>query len=151
MNIDLINKKELIEFCILNRQSIAENAKMEMNEFQQQANEYGSPKDRYDSFRAQLLRKRDLFAEQYQKVLDEIALLNRINCHAKSLKAEFGAIIITDNQNLFVATGIGKIVFQDLTFFIISTHVPVFKAVDGLKEGDSFEVNGKKFVIKTIL
>jgi len=59
--------------CIEKQKEILENAKAAMDDAQKVANEYGQPKDRYDSFRTQLLRKRDLFAQQYEKAIKEMA------------------------------------------------------------------------------
>lgn len=146
-----IIKKELVETCIGNLEETAGNAKREMNDIQQQANEYGPPKDRYDSFRAQLLRKRDLFAEQYQKALEEIDILLKIDVDLPMEEVRFGSIVITDTQRIFVATGIGKVKYNEMDFFVISPNVPVFKAMEGLRQGDEYQVNGKKFLIKQLL
>ena len=40
------------------QQKVVDNLKAAMDEAQQSANEYGPPKDRYDSFRMQQLRKK---------------------------------------------------------------------------------------------
>lgn len=120
------------------------NLKAEINDCQNTANDYGLPKDRYDSFRAQLLRKSDMFAQKLVKNNEQLALLDRIDISRKKDKVEIGALVITENQNLFVSISLGKIEIDSKTYYAISPAVPVFKAMDGKKAGEEFEFNGRK-------
>lgn len=140
-------KYKLIDKCLIILSERAENAKKAMDELQQSANEYGLPKDRYDSFRAQVLRKRDLFAEQYQKTMDEIDLIKKIDPEKKSDKVEFGSIVITNKQKLFVSISLGKIMLENEEYYAISTQVPIYNAIKGRKAGEKFEFNGNRFEI----
>ncbi|MDX9696373.1 MAG: hypothetical protein RBT49_11340 [Bacteroidales bacterium] len=140
-------KYKLIDKCLIILSERAENAKKAMDELQQSANEYGLPKDRYDSFRAQVLRKRDLFAEQYQKTMDEMELIKKINPEKKNKKIEFGSVVITNKQKLFVSVSLGKIEIENELFYAISTQVPIYNAIKGKKAGEKFEFNGNKFEI----
>jgi hypothetical protein len=36
------------------------------------------------------------------------------------------------------------------TYFVISKDVPIYKAMEGLKKGDSFEFNNMKFEIEDV-
>jgi len=146
-----MDKTKVLELCIENRKLMAKNAKDAMDEIQQQANDYGLPRDRYDSFRSQLLRKRDLFAAQYQNVLEEILVIQKINAEEIKGKAEFGSLIITNKQTLFIATGIGKLLVDGKQVFVISPGVPIYKAMEGKKEGEEFAVNGISYTIEQIL
>lgn len=140
-------KPKLIEKCLQILNERAENAKKAMEELQQSANEYGLPKDRYDSFRAQVLRKRDLFAEQYQKTIDELELIKKIDPEKISKKVEFGSIVITDKQKLFVSVSLGKIELEKDVFYAISAQVPIYKALQNKTAGEKFEFNENKFEI----
>lgn len=146
-----MNKRRIWEICLDNREQMAANAKKAMDEIQKQANEYGLPRDRYDSFRSQLLRKRDLFAEQYQNALEEVTVIRKIDPEKLSERAEFGSLIKTSLQWIFIATGIGKVTVDGETAFVISPGVPVYKAIEGKREGEEYEVNGKTFQILEIL
>jgi hypothetical protein len=143
-------KSQLFDHCVKILNDKANHAKNAMEEHQQMANEYGPPKDRYDSFRTQLLRKRDLFAEQYLLVLQELKLLEALDLKRTHNKVEFGAYVVTSAQNLFIATGIGQVKVGDETVFVISTKVPVYQVISGLKASESYQFNGKTFVILSI-
>ncbi|OFX26680.1 MAG: hypothetical protein A2041_01010 [Bacteroidetes bacterium GWA2_31_9b] len=143
-------KYKLIETGVQLLKERAENAKKAMEELQQSANDYGLPKDRYDSFRAQVLRKRDLFAEQFQKALEEMDIMQKIDAKKISEKVEFGSIIITNKQKLFVSISLGKIELEKEQFYAISTQVPIYKSIQNKKTGESFEFNGINFEILDI-
>lgn len=108
------------------------NAKIAMDELQQNANEYGIPRDKYDSFKAQVLQKKDLFAVQYQRALDDINLLEKINLEKKSEKVEFGSIIITNKQKMIISASLGNVLLENDTYYVISPQAPIFKQINYL-------------------
>ena len=71
-------KQQLLDECKNIQKKAIDSSKTAMDETQQALNEYGPNKDRYDSFRDQLIGKRDMFASQYQKALTECSILKKI-------------------------------------------------------------------------
>jgi hypothetical protein len=135
-------KRNIILLCKDMLQERADNAKNAMNEMQQSANEYGIPRDKYDSFKAQALHKKDMFAAQYQRALDDLLLLEKISTEKISELVEFGSIVITNKQRMIIAISLGKVQLDNETYFAISPQVPIFKEIQGLKKGDKFTFNG---------
>lgn len=146
----LHTKQKLIGLCKETQKKMVESAKEAMNEAQDALNEYGPNKDRYDSFRDQLIGRRDMFAGQYQKALTDMSVLEKINCQELKDKVEFGAIIISDVSKFIIAISSGKIECDGETFYAISPAVPLYKVMEGLKQGESFEFNGKRQTIKEL-
>lgn len=153
-----IYKKSLMDKLNLKRSIAAVCKKMKMEteanllqaigEAEQSANEYGQPKDRYDSYRAQLSTKRDMLSQQLLKVQDEIALLDRIDLTRECDTAGFGAVVITPLQKVFISIGIGKIILDDGSeYYAISAVVPFAKAIRDRKKGEFVDFNGKKLEI----
>ena len=143
-------KRKLIKACVDYQNKSAENLLSVMREAQQSANDYGQPKDRYDSYRAQVLRKRDMFGKQLDKVNEEINVLEQINVSRLNTNVSFGAVVNTNAQKLFISIGIGKIEFQGETIYAISPYVPFYKAMAGLKKGDTFLFRGKEIKITEV-
>ncbi len=151
MNKDMLHtKQKLVTLCRDTQKKMVESAKAAMNEAQNALNEYGPNKDRYDSFRNQLISRRDMFAGQYQKALSDLNVLEKINCQELKAKVEFGAIIVSDTSKFIIAISSGKIEHDGNTYYAISPAVPLYKAMEGLKVGDSFEFNGKHQTIKEL-
>ena len=145
---NLILKREIASVCKKIKMENEANLIQAISEAEQSANEYGQPKDRYDSYRAQLSNKRDMLAQQLNKVQEEIALLDRIDLTRACVSAGFGAVVITPVQKVFISIGIGKIKLNDGSeFYAISAVVPFAKAIRDKRKGDVFEFNGKKLEI----
>ncbi len=143
----LHTKQKLIELCKETQMKMVDSSKTAMKEAQYALNEYGPNKDRYDSFRDQLIGRRDMFAGQYQKALSDLNVLEKINCQELKEKVEFGAIIFSDTTKFIIAISSGKIECDGEIYYAISPAVPLYKAMEGLKAGDSFEFNGKRQTI----
>lgn len=126
------------------------NLESNMTEIQNSANDYGAPKDRYDSYRNQLSRKRDMIAKQLQIANEHYEMLDRINTSIKYEKVEFGALVETSKQNLFVSISLGKIELKGTEYFAISPAVPIYQAMDSKKVGEEFEFRGNSFKIIAI-
>jgi hypothetical protein len=140
----LLQKKKLLDACIAHQLEVLGQLKEVMKEAQESANEYGAPKDRYDAFRNQLMRRKDMYAQQYQNALDQLEVLKMIDPDKSIDQVSFGAVVITDNQKVFIASGIGKISLGNIDYFVISPKVPYYQAIEGKKEGDSFFFRGRE-------
>ena len=137
-------RKKVFDSTVARLEENIADAGIYVKEAQQMANEYGPPKDRYDGFRMQLLRKRDMMAEQQQKVVNELEFVKRIELKRENPAISLGAMVITESQKLFIATGLGKVEADGEKWHVISPSAPIATLLAGKKKGDIFELNGKK-------
>lgn len=144
---DLVLKEKLLKKCIEIKEESASNIQAAMDDAQQSANEYGPPKDRYDSFRAQLMRKRDMLGQQFSVVQEELRYLRQMKPNVLSSCVESGALVFLPSQTLFVSMGIGKIEIEGKPFYAISPLVPIAEAMKNLKQGESFVFRGTEMEI----
>ncbi len=151
MSLNISLKDKLLARCIELKEESKANTLAAMNDTQQGANEYGAPRDRYDSFRAQLMRKRDMLAQQLSAAEEELRYIRQIKPGTASSKIEPGALIILDTQTLYILVGIGKIVIDDQVVYVVSPVVPLVVAMKGLKKGDSFIFRGTTMKIVEIV
>jgi len=142
MSLDIKVKEKLLAKCIVLKEESEANTLAAMNDAQQSANEYGAPRDRYDSFRAQMMRKRDMLAQQLSVVEEELRFLRQINPGSISKKVEAGALVELNTQTLYVLVGIGKLMIDNETFYVVSPVVPLVAAMRNMKKGDSFTFRG---------
>ncbi len=137
-------KQKILDACFKQQTKVIENLKVVMEEVADSAEEYGLPKDLYDSYRNQMMSKREMFAQQLLKINEQVDILRRVDMTRTYHLIRFGAVVITESQRLFVATGIGKIMVEGEEYFVISAMVPFYTAIDGKKAGDTYEFRGKK-------
>lgn len=137
-------KKRLRDECMNKHKQTADAYIAAMSEAQQSANEYGNPEDWFDTYKADLLNKRDMLSQQLQKILDEIKILEKIDVNRELSAVGFGSVVLTKDQKMFISVGIGKIQIGKTTYYAISPSVPIFSAIRDKKKGDVFEFRGNK-------
>jgi len=150
MSLNIKVKEKLLAKCIEIKEESKASTLAAMNDAQQSANEYGAPRDRYDSFRAQMMRRRDMLAQQLSVVEEELRFLMQINPQIICSTVESGALVKLNTQTLYVLVGIGKLVIDDETFYVVSPVVPLVTAMKDLKKGDSFTFRGTNMKILEI-
>jgi transcription elongation GreA/GreB family factor len=144
-------KKKIIDTCIQTLENSVQTLRESINELIQTASDYEGDHDLFDPFKEELMKKKDIQLEQLQKYLDDIKLVKKADPKKTSQQVEFGSIVITDKQKMFVAIALGKVIVDGEPFYVISTQVPVYKAMKDLKAGDTFTINSNQFTIKEIL
>lgn len=137
-------KQKILDACFAQQDKVIQNLKVVMEEVADSAEEYGLPKDLYDSYRNQMMSKREMFAQQLLKVNEQVDILRRVDMSRVYETVRFGAVVVTGSQRLFIATGIGKINVEGDEYFVISAMVPFYTAIDGKRAGDEYEFRGKK-------
>jgi hypothetical protein len=141
-------KRHLVLACKNIKSASARHLVAAIEDAQQSANEYGQPRDRYDSYRSQLSGRRDMLAQQLKHIQNEIGLIDRIDLTRMYEFAGFGSVVITSMQKVFISIGIGKVSVEGADdIYAISVNVPFAAAVMNMKAGDIFEFNGKKIEI----
>lgn len=143
-------KRQLVvDALIAHQQQIADTAQQEMDSAQQQSNDYGANVDRYDSFRTKMMRSRDMYARQLSNANASIRHLQELQRMSPAEEIAHGSVVITDKQRFFLSVGAGKFSVPSfagdgtsLEFFAISAQVPIFKLLQGKKEGDTITFNG---------
>jgi hypothetical protein len=140
-------RAKIIGTCIeLLNQHIQDTSEV-IKDIEQSVQEYGPPKDRYDSFKTQLSRRRELLSEQIQKAWEEIEIIKRIDPAKVESQAGFGAMVITSRQQLFISVGMGKFEVDGKVWHAVSPSVPICQALTGLKKGDIFQFRDEKITI----
>jgi hypothetical protein len=146
----LLLKKRIIEECIIHQQKIADSSMDEMTEADESAKDYGNPEDWTDTFKTDMLNKRDVYMIQHRKAMEEISKLKLIDVKRKMDSVAYGTVVFTESQKLFISTGIGKLTVDKDEFFVISPSVPLYQVIRTLKKGSIFEFRGKKDKIREV-
>lgn len=143
-------KAGLLAECIRKHQLTADTYAASIDEAQQSANEYGNPEDWFDSYKSDLLNKRDMLSQKLSRILEEIKILQSIDPGKSITTVSFGSVVLTKEQNMFVCVGLGKIEYDGKSYYAISPSVPIFTVMRDLKKGDTFEFRGKKIKIDEV-
>ena len=135
-------KEKLAAKCIEQQTEVVRQLEQEIADAQKMANDYGQPKDRYDAFRTKLMRQIEMYAGQLNKAKMVLNTFQILPLNKDFTKVEFGALVITNKQKLFISAGLGKIEMEGNIYFAISPQVPIFNALKDKKAGERIEFNG---------
>jgi transcription elongation GreA/GreB family factor len=147
----ILFKNALIAVCRNRLLDAIQNLEAAMHDAQLQANEYGAPRDRYDAFRNQLMRRKDMHAQQLDKVLQELQALDRIDANKRPNQVDIGTIVLSDEYTYFISIGLGKVECEGRAVFAISPMVPISQALIGKKAGESVKFRDQNIRILDIL
>lgn len=140
-------RQRVVQACIDSLAHTADTARSEMESAQQQSNDYGANKDRYDAFRTKMMRARDMYARQLSGAQASLRVLDTLRRQPPHDVAEHGAVVQTASACYFLSVGGGKVEVDlgcgPVACYAVSAQTPLFQAVKGLEVGDSFVLAGK--------
>lgn len=106
--------------------------------------------DKYETGRAMLQIEQDNVRRQLSEAMQQKAGLQVLDITHSHSYISPGAVVKTSKGFLFIATGLGKIIVDDTTVFVLSPASPLGQKIEGLKKGDTTEVNGATYVIEDV-
>lgn len=62
-----------------------------------------------------------------------------------------GSLVFTDQGNFYLSVSAGMLKLNEQVYFAISSASPIGKLLSGKRTGESFEFNGKKYLVNEIL
>lgn len=123
-----------------------------IREAQASANEEtkSSAGDKYETGRAMMQLEIEKNSIQLQEALKLQRILDTINPEKKSVVAEPGSLVKTDQNYFYIAVSIGQVVIGGLSIFVVSADSPIGMRLKGLKQGQVMTFNSKTFNVEEI-
>lgn len=144
-------KKRLLDTCITIQTNHLQTLKDEIDEAERIANDHdGGAEENMDSFREEMQNKREVFTRQFQVTSNDLQILRRVDPAKTDSQVQFGSVVFTDSQKLFVTVSLGRVNVDGQDFFAISMQTPLFKVLSGKRVGDVANFNGKDIKIVDI-
>ncbi len=145
-------KKEILQHCLAYVEDMIEAVETAMRDAQEAAEEGASSgADEMDASRAMAEIEKEKGASQLAEAMKLKDSLARVRIDKSYDSVQVGALVITSNGNFFVSAATGKVKVGGKDYFAISPFSPIAKEMNGLKAGESFQVNGRTFEIKTVI
>jgi hypothetical protein len=144
---NILIRKQIFGKCLEMHMEKIRHLEEAMAEAENTANEYEQTSDDFDSHKMELIGSRDMYAKQLQMEMDMLETLNKIDLNVDHHVVEFGSVVVTDMQKVFISIGMGKVSIEKDTYYAISLQVPFYQAMKRLKKGDTFDFRGRKVKI----
>jgi len=146
-------KQQLYNLCIAYVQKRMDEAEHAFKDAEKAQNEdtKSSAGDKYETGRAMMQQEKDRNTIQLNEANKLMVALNHISTKGNSVEAETGSLVITDNGKFYIAISAGILTVEGEPYFAVSPASPVGVKLKGLKAGDGFELNGKKYKVGEVV
>jgi hypothetical protein len=149
---NMLNKTELKDHCISIIQDRIAGLITAMTGAQAAANEEtkSSAGDKYETARAMNQLEKDMLARQLAENKKELAAMMEVDIAGDHEITRAGSLISCSDMDFFLLGGLGKMMVNGATVFVISPNAPLAQSLMGKKKGDSFLFNRQTMEIREI-
>jgi transcription elongation GreA/GreB family factor len=146
-------KKLLFQQCVLYVQQRMHAAEKAFKDAEQASNDdtKSSAGDKYETSREMMQQEKDRNTIQLNEANKLMVALNHISTKNNTAVAETGSLVITDNGKFYIAISAGSLAVNAESYFAVSPASPIGLKLKGLRAGDSFELNTKRYNIIQVL
>lgn len=108
--------------------------------------------DKYETSREMIQQDLNRYESQLHILNMDVELLKRISTLKEKMDTVvLGSLVFTDKTIYFLATSIGQVKIDDKIVFSISSISPIGKLLLGKTIGETFEFNGVKQIVESII
>ncbi|MGL2967020.1 hypothetical protein [Flavobacterium sp. XGLA_31] len=111
----------------------------------------GSAGDKHETALSMMHLEQEKLNHKLREILEQKAILDRIDAAVTHHKVALGSVVQANGMWLFIAAALPKITVEDKTVYALSPQSPLGSKLMGNAVGSSFELNGKPYVIETVL
>ena len=106
--------------------------------------------DKHETGRAMVQLEQEKIGNQLLELEAMYNELQKLEHQNTSLTISKGSLIETTSGLFYLSVGLGKVIIENTTFFVLSPQSPFGKQLIGLKKGDVVMFNGKESKINMI-
>lgn len=107
--------------------------------------------DKYETALAMLHIEQENVNRQLSEILKQKALFSQVDPTMSTSKITNGSLIKTNKGYFFMSVALGKTTVDGITVMALSPLSPLGQKLIALKENDSAEINGTRFIIESIV
>jgi len=111
----------------------------------------GSAGDKHETALSMMHLEQEKLNHKLKEILEQKSILDKIDGTAVHRKVALGSLVQANGLLLFISAALPKISMEDKTIFALSPQSPLGSQLMGNAVGFSFELNGKTYLIESVL
>jgi len=111
----------------------------------------GSAGDKHETALSMMHLEQEKLNHKLKEILEQKSILDKIDGTAVHRKVTLGSLVQANGLLLFISAALPKISMEDKTIFALSPQSPLGSQLMGNAVGFSFELNGKTYLIESVL
>ncbi len=141
-------KQQLLEQCFrfVQQKSAVINQSIASNKNDLFSETKSSAGDKHETGRAMIQLEMEKSSQQLLEIEAMTAILNKISIDKSPKVVCLGSLIKTSKGTYFLAISIGKIMIEDVPYFVISAKSPIGKQLLGQKIGATLAFNNAEIL-----
>jgi len=111
----------------------------------------GSAGDKHETALSMMHLEQEKLNHKIGEFIEQKAVLEKINPDVTSTKIALGSLVRANGLLLFVSAALPKISIDGRSVIALSPKSPLGEKMVGMQVGDTFEVNGTKYLVEEIV
>ena len=111
----------------------------------------GSAGDKHETALSMMHIEQEKLNRKLQEFLDQKRILDKIDPQAIHQKIALGSVVKANGIFLYVSAALPKITVDDIKIIALSPQSPLGTSLIGQTEGYSFQINGTKYTIESVV
>ncbi len=111
----------------------------------------GSAGDKHETALSMMHLEQEKLNYKLREIVEQKSILDKIDSSSVHLHVALGSLVQANGLLLFISTALPKITVEDKTVFALSPQSPLGSLLMGNTVGHSFELNGKTYLIESVL
>jgi len=111
----------------------------------------GSAGDKHETALSMMHLEQEKLNHKIGEFIEQKAVLEKINPDVTAKKIALGSLVTTNGLLLFVSAALPKISIDGKSVIALSPKSPLGDKMMGMQVGDTFEVNGTKYLVQEIV
>lgn len=146
-------KEKLYANCLAMVNESIDVLKKALDDAQEGANSdtKGSAGDKHETGRAMMHLERDKNAQQLNERLKLMRVLDQMKPDLAHKKVQLASLVKTNHGNFFIAIPLAKVEVEGQIIYCISPVSPIGRKLMDREKNDSFEFNGKHYLIEGLV
>lgn len=139
----LANKKHVYNTCLSMLNARIDVCKQAISSAQQASNEEekSSAGDKFETSRAMNHLDKEMYGKQLQANVNELAALQSIRLDSIHETVKPGSYVVCKEFDVFIAAGLGKIIHDGRSLYLLSPAAPLSVIMKNKRAGDNFVFN----------
>ena len=111
----------------------------------------GSAGDKHETALSMMHLEQEKLNHKLREILDQKAILDRIDASQIHKKVALGSLVQANGMTLFISAALPKLIMEDKNIFALSPQSPLGSKLMGHTVGFEFELQGKNYIIESVI
>lgn len=111
----------------------------------------GSAGDKHETALSMMHLEQEKLNHKLKEILDQKAVLDKIDASQEHKRVAMGSLVQANGMLLFISAALPKLIIDDKSIFALSPQSPLGSNLMGNAKGFSFDMNGKRYTIESVV